>query len=571
MPKLPKSKFFGGGKPKATGRMLAPLAALTQMLGMGSSPAMHAQAMGEMARAELLRATQETGWNIRGDALGQVARHAVGTPLNIYWDDEDDDEDVTADGYHITAEGTAIIPLNGIVIDAEPSWWMNYLGYASTPQFTRNVRAATLDENVKRIAFFIRSPGGSVSGLADACDAVWEATQKKNTYTVSTLMCSAAMEIGSQTKYRYLTQDGMAGCLGTLISLPDYSGYYEQMGIKMLLIASDGAEAHKGAGTRGAEVTKAHIDDFKRQTNEFRSLFNGIIQRGMGWDDKKMASLADGRTHVGKFALDLGLVDEIATVEAALAAIGAGETPVTGGTEQTPPDGDEDEATDTSTVVPVQDLAPGAGETAVTPPAPQTTDSNTNLNQTAIVEPSPQENQGNPMKTMDQLLAWLKGESEPDAANSGTPAAPANTGAAPEVDPKDAEITRLTNQVNGLSQFRDAQLTQARTDADAIAVQVYKQGTDALKNAQVVINSLTDVTALRSYIQQMEAEKPAGMNGTGTRNSAGEESAIDATSTNQSEKDFWAEVETDAKNSSNAATERDNRFANLGRSGKVGN
>ncbi len=282
-------------------------------------------------------------WQILGDRLSAVAMHVLASaPIGLWCDDDDDESD--RPGYDVTPEGVAVINVCGTLIHSEPAWWMPYLGYISTPALARTIAAAAADGNVRKIYLGIDSPGGHQSGIYAVCDAIWAASHTAGKPVWASgrgLMCSAAYEIASQCDKVFLAEDGMAGCIGTVIVLSDWSAFYNQGGVVNHRITSTGGEVYKGQGARGTKVTSAQLADFKRMADECQSLFNRLIQRGRGLTAAQVATLADGRSHVGRNAMALGLVDAIATPDEVLAAMGT-DAETCGSTDPPPSDEEPD-------------------------------------------------------------------------------------------------------------------------------------------------------------------------------------------------------------------------------------
>lgn len=277
-----------------------------------------------VSSAEISAAANRPYWHIRDDGWSQVAAHIKAGAVSLWMDDDSDDPSDC--GYTVDPSGAALIPIVGMLVDYEPSWWLSYLGYASIPGIARAVTAAYADPTVTSILLCVDSPGGQVSGLYAACEAVWNARQGggKKIWGSCKQVCSAAYEIVSQCDQIFVTEDSLDGCIGTVISLEDWSGYFTMQGIIVERVTSTGGEAYKGEATFGTKITAAQKADFKRICDEFRSVFNGVIARGRPSLADKLSALADGRVHVGRNALALGLVDAIATQDEVLAALGAG-------------------------------------------------------------------------------------------------------------------------------------------------------------------------------------------------------------------------------------------------------
>ena len=290
-------------------------------------------------------------WQIRDEVLPSLAAHVSG-PLAFYWDEEADDKPDDP-GYEIYGGNVAVLKVSGVLVDSEPDWWFRYGGYASTPLLTRATNAIGTDANITDVEIIFDTPGGQQSGMYGFCEAIYNLRAKKRVWGACIQACSAGYEAAAQCNKIYLAEDGMAGCIGTMIAVSDWSKYYADAGVIMEVIASTGAETYKGMGYHGTKLTDEQKADLKRQCDEFQTLFNGVMIRGRGFEPAAMLALADGRSHVGRKALGLGLIDAIATPNEVLAALSTGAE-TCGSTDPVPPgcdytiDPDED-PTDTLT------------------------------------------------------------------------------------------------------------------------------------------------------------------------------------------------------------------------------
>lgn len=471
-----------------------------------------ARLRGEAARTQLLAVASRPAWNIRGDALSTVAGHTNGPSLAFYWDDDEDEDgdDDSSDLYEVTAEGVAIINVCGILMDSEPTWWMRYLGYASTPQIAEAVTAAGEDYRVGSILLYVDSPGGQVSGLKAACDAVWAVREagEKPIWGACKQACSAAYEIVSQCQRVYLASDSMGGCLGTLILMADWSGYYGQMGVTMLRIASDGAETYKGGGVRGTQITEPIQEDEKRICNEYRAIFNEVIMRGRGFDAKTMLALADGRVHVGANAQALNLVDGIYTPEAVLAAMGSGadlDTPPA----DTPPDEDDEpsdkkQPSQTATAQPGQRSQVQEGRNLKTSPL------NTGHQNTVTAKP-PSTGLIEQFTNFVNSLGGDRTEAQPAPAASQEqhPVLTAALNAGFDTHEKFNALVAEHKELKDAKQTAETQaLANAKTEALACATTAFGAGSKELENASKLIEVQASAAVLGSMTSAYKSATP---------------------------------------------------------------
>lgn len=429
-------------------------------------------------------------WSIRDDALTALTeRLAAADPMAFWWDDDDDDYEDDEPSYVITENGVALIPIQGILLDCEPSWWMSWLGGSSTPAIGRMARAAFEDARVREISLVADSPGGQASGLAAVADILF-AIREEGTKRLTALCkeaCSAAYHLVSQAERIIVAPDGVSGCIGTLIVARDVSKMYAEIGISVERITSTGGEKYKGAGTYGAPITEEQKADWKRVADESQELFNADVARGRGISDEEAQALADGRYYIGANAIPLNLVDTVMGLEEALMIVENGEEF---------PDNDAPPAT-------------------LPAPAPSPED-NDDTNQSRRNAKTAIPRTGKEKTTMSGPLSFLRG------GKKDTPLPPASE-KNPETDQEktaqatEAELTALRAENDNLraenkrlSAFRSDVVKQFRDAAEQTAVTKFGQNTPELERAQRRIAAIaeSDPLQLVDLAEEWEAAMP---------------------------------------------------------------
>ncbi len=133
------------------------------------------------------------------------------------------------------------------------------------------------------------------------------------------LCCSAAYQVAACCNYIYANQTAMVGSIGTLVLLVDDTAMQEQIGIKYQVVSTG---EYKGLGADGS-VSDKLISDVQREVNELNAPFLATVTAGRGKKIPDISAVADGRVHVAAQAISLGLIDEIASFDAAMGAVTA--------------------------------------------------------------------------------------------------------------------------------------------------------------------------------------------------------------------------------------------------------
>lgn len=225
--------------------------------------------------------------------------------------------------FTITQRGTAIIPISGVI--AKHSRMVNGMSQprGTSVEYLREQFAKAMDDRkVTQIMLHVESPGGSVNGIADFAQSVFDASFEKPVVAyIDDLGASAAYWIASSASKVYANQTGNVGSIGVYALYIDTSDRAEKMGLKYMIFRSG---ANKGIGAPGIKITEGNAEAIQKNVNATAEVFIQTILKGRasaGLDEQSLRDLADGQCYVGKAAADNNLVDGIMTFDQALAAL----------------------------------------------------------------------------------------------------------------------------------------------------------------------------------------------------------------------------------------------------------
>lgn len=180
------------------------------------------------------------------------------------------------------------------------------------------IREARLSEDVKAIVMRVSSPGGS----ALASDVIWRevklaAEAKPFVVSFGDVAASGGYYISTHADRIFAGNNTITGSIGVFGLMPDMRGLLtDKMGITF-----DGVKTHDhadfGSFQRGFdELELAMLNEFVTDTyNEFVSR----VAEGRNMSVENVDSIARGRVWIGADALENGLIDEIGSLNDAIA------------------------------------------------------------------------------------------------------------------------------------------------------------------------------------------------------------------------------------------------------------
>ncbi len=192
-----------------------------------------------------------------------------------------------------------------------------------TDESVAPVRARILklakEEKAKALVLRVNSPGGS----ALASEVLWEATDEWNAtgkpfiVSMGGVAASGGYYVSSAADRIFAEEGTITGSIGVVGMKFVFGDAFEKMGITTHTI-DRGKNAGAMSMTRGFSDEEAKL--VRDSMNEVYVTFKKRITDGRGKALKgDLESLAGGRVYSGRDALDLGLVDEIGGLHAAIA------------------------------------------------------------------------------------------------------------------------------------------------------------------------------------------------------------------------------------------------------------
>ncbi len=224
------------------------------------------------------------------------------------------------EGYDIV-DGVAVVPVHG-VIAKKMNLFSRISGGASTQLIARDLRQAQDDPRVHAIMLDIDSPGGTVDGTQSLADTVYamRAGAKPIVAWADGTMASGAAWIGSAASKVYISGDTViTGSIGVAMQHVDVSKANERYGVTV-------TDIYAGKYKRVASENKPLSDEGRAALQEMvdaiYSVFVDSVARNRGTNTEAvLKNMADGRLFVGRAAIQAGLVDGVATFDAAIAGL----------------------------------------------------------------------------------------------------------------------------------------------------------------------------------------------------------------------------------------------------------
>jgi capsid assembly protease len=222
-----------------------------------------------------------------------------------------------------TGEGVAVIPIHG-VIEQRESIWTEFGFGTSTESVISRVNAAVSDSSIKGIVLDVDSPGGTVPGVQEAADAIYEASHEKPIVAVAnSLMASAAYWMASAAGRIVAAPGSDVGSIGVYMAHIDISQALENEGVKVTVIK---AGKYKAEGNPWEPLASDAVENWQSEVDSIYRDFLSAVARSRGVSVAQVRSdYGQGRTMLAGDAMKAGMVDRVATLSTVISDLGGGK------------------------------------------------------------------------------------------------------------------------------------------------------------------------------------------------------------------------------------------------------
>ncbi|MFZ6052113.1 signal peptide peptidase SppA [Halocola ammonii] len=191
-------------------------------------------------------------------------------------------------------------------------------GVMGSERVAKALRDARKDEDVKAIVLRVNSPGGS----ALASDVIWRETQlikeegKPFVVSMSDLAASGGYYIAAGADQIFANPNTITGSIGVFGLIPNLGQFMEnKLGITFDNVKTN---EHADLATGTKSLDPLEYEAIQESVNDVYQTFLQRVADGRGMTKEQVDEIAQGRVWSGKQALELGLVDELGNLEAAV-------------------------------------------------------------------------------------------------------------------------------------------------------------------------------------------------------------------------------------------------------------
>lgn len=235
------------------------------------------------------------------------------------------------------AGAIAVIPVHGML--AHHADMMTQMSGGTSPSaITTALREAVADPAVTAVVLHVHSPGGSVLGIEEAAAEIYNARGTKPIIALCDAQCaSAAFWLASQADEILMVPSGEIGAVGAIGVHTDVSEAAKKEGVQKTFITSGKYKAEGNPYSPLSDEARAHMQD---RVDAYGETFVKSVARGRG---VSQASVRDGygqgRMYGAAQAMNLGMVDGVATFDQVVARLASGRKRVASARaeDETPP------------------------------------------------------------------------------------------------------------------------------------------------------------------------------------------------------------------------------------------
>ena len=206
----------------------------------------------------------------------------------------------------------AVIYVEGNIVDGDAK------EEVAGDRFAKIIEKVREDDDVKAVVLRVNSPGGSVLA-SEKIKTELDLLRENGVPVIASFgdyAASGGYWISSNCDYIFANRTSLTGSIGVFSMIPDFSGTVkDKLHVNITPVNSN---SHADMYGMMRPLTKNEIAYMQASVERIYTKFTSIVAEGRDMTVEDVDAIAQGRVWSGAEALEIGLVDEIGTIEDAI-------------------------------------------------------------------------------------------------------------------------------------------------------------------------------------------------------------------------------------------------------------
>ncbi len=194
-----------------------------------------------------------------------------------------------------------VVPLKGVILDSE--------------SFVDDLEDIASIRDLKALILHINSPGGGTAPSQEIYYAVRRVREKYD-YPVVSVMSSLGASGGYYVALAadsiYALPGTLTGSIGVMMDFPQWTGLMDKIGMDMHVVKSG---EYKNTGSPYREFTPQDKRYYQQLVDDVYDQFLNAVAESRSMEKSRVETLSDGKVYTGRQALELGLIDQLGTLQ----------------------------------------------------------------------------------------------------------------------------------------------------------------------------------------------------------------------------------------------------------------
>jgi len=203
-------------------------------------------------------------------------------------------------------EVVAVVPLEGEI--------------ARSDDFVETLADLQENDRVGAVVVRINSPGGAVAPSQEMYEAVRSLSEVKPVVaSLGAVAASGGYYVASAADVVVASPGTLTGSIGVILSIANVRGLLDKLGVETTIVT---AGKWKDTGSPFRPITPEERAMLQQMADQVHTQFIDAVAAGRNLDPQRAREVGNGRIYTGEEAHEIGLVDELGGLEAAVKIAG---------------------------------------------------------------------------------------------------------------------------------------------------------------------------------------------------------------------------------------------------------